>query len=88
MQNFKRLTKAPFIIYGNFEYVLILSTDNINFAPNANNYQYHIVPIYCYQLICIHERNSKPHKTYFVEDAIDKFLNDIKEEGKYYSKVI
>ena len=26
--NFKRLTKAPFVIYGNFECVLILSADN------------------------------------------------------------
>ena len=38
--------------------------------------------------MCILERNSKPYKTYFVEDAVDKFLNDIIEEGKYYSKVI
>ena len=41
--NFKRLTKALFIIYDYFECVLILSTDNINFGPNTKKYQNHIV---------------------------------------------
>ena len=34
-QNFKRLIKRPFIIYGNFECVLIPSTNNIDFDPNT-----------------------------------------------------
>ena len=32
------MTKAPFIIYGDFEYVLIPSTDNIDFGLNIKNY--------------------------------------------------
>ena len=36
-QNFKRLIKAPFIIYGDFECVLILSTDNIDFVQTLKN---------------------------------------------------
>ena len=34
------------------------------------------------------ELYSKPYKTYFGEDAIDKFLNDWMKESEYYSKVI
>ena len=45
-QNFERLTKASFIIYGDFECVLIPSTDNIDIGPNAKNYQDHIVCSY------------------------------------------
>ena len=34
-QNFKRLAKTLFIIYGDFQCVLIPSTDNIDFVPNT-----------------------------------------------------
>ena len=34
-QNFKRLAKVLFIIYGDFECVLIASTDNIHFVPKT-----------------------------------------------------
>ena len=34
-QNFKRLIKTPFIIYGNFECVLVPSTNNIDFDSNT-----------------------------------------------------
>ena len=37
-QNFKRLTKVPFILCGDFECVLISSTDNIDFGPKAKKY--------------------------------------------------
>ena len=52
-QNFKRLAKAPFIIHGNFEYVLRPSTDNIDFGPNIKKYQDHIVFSYGYKLVCV-----------------------------------
>ena len=38
-QNFNRSTKAPFIIYGDFECVLIASTDNINSGLNTKKYR-------------------------------------------------
>ena len=40
-QNFKRLTKAPFIIYCDIEGDLIPSTDHIDFDPNIKKYQNH-----------------------------------------------
>ena len=47
-------------MYGDFECVLKLSTDNINFCPNAKEYQYHIACSYGYKLICVDERYSDP----------------------------
>ena len=38
-QNFKRLIKTPFIIYGDFKCALIPSLDNIDFGPNTKRYQ-------------------------------------------------
>ena len=60
-QNFKRLTKASFIIYGDFEYVLIPSTEKIDFGINTIKYQDQTVSIYHYKLICVDERYSKPY---------------------------
>ena len=76
-QNCKRLTRAPFIIYGNFECVLITSIDNIDVGPNTKKYQYHIIWSYGYKLICVDEWYNKLYKTYFGEDSIGKFLNDM-----------
>ena len=50
-QNFKRLTKAPFIIYGHFKSILTALTDNVNFDKSTKKYQYHIVCSYGYKLI-------------------------------------
>ena len=52
-QNFKRLTKAPFISYCGFECALIPPTDNIDFLPNKKKYQYHIVWSDGYKLIYV-----------------------------------
>ena len=81
-QNIKRLRKLPLIIHGDFVLVLISSTDNIDFGPKAKNYQDHIVCTYGYRLICVNKPCSKLCKTYFGEDAIDKFLNDMIKESK------
>ena len=87
-QNFKRLTKALFIIYWDFECLLIPSTDNIDFGPDTKKYQNHVVCIYGYKLICVDGQYSKSYETYFGEDAIDKFLNDMIKETKYCSEMI
>ena len=63
-------------------------TDNIDFGPNTKKYQDHIVCSYSYKLVCVDDQYSKLDKSYFGEDAIDKFLNDMIKESKYCSKVI
>ena len=87
-QNFKRLTQVSFIIYWDFECVLIFSTDNINFGPHTKKYEDHIVCKYGYKLICVGGQYSKQCKTYFGEDDIDKFLNDMIKDSEYCSTII
>ena len=72
-------------MYGGFECVLI-STDKINFGSNTKRHLGHTVCSHGYKLICVDERYSKPCKTYFVDDAIDTFLNDIMKESEFCSK--
>ena len=87
-QNFKRLTKSPFIIHGDFERVLISSTNTIDFGPKTKEYQNHILCSYICKLIRVDERYSKPYKTHFDEDAVNTCLNDMIKESEYCSKVI
>lgn len=59
-------------------------TDNINFGPNTKKYQDPIARISGYKLLnCVADRYSKPYKTHFGEDAIYKFLNDMKYNSQY-----
>ena len=76
------------IIYCDLESILILSTDNIDFAPNTKKYQDHIVCSYGYKLVCLDDQYSKPHKAYFGEYTIGKCLNDMIKECEYCSKII
>ena len=82
---FKRSTKAPFIIYADFECVLIPSTDNINSAPHNKKFQDHFVCSYGSKLICVNERYNKTYETYSGEDPIDKFLNNMVNESEHCS---
>ena len=57
-QNLKRLEKAAFIIYGDFECVLVPSTDNVDICKK---YQDHAVCSYGYRLVCLDEWYNKPY---------------------------
>ena len=72
-QTFTELTKAPFVIYGDFESLIPLS-DNIHFFSNAKTCQ-----IKC-KFICINQRNSN-----LMELTSVKML--LKRKSKYCSKV-
>ena len=67
---------------------MIPSTDNIDFGPNTEKCQDHIVCSFNFKVIHVDERYSKPYKTYFGEDAIENFLNEMVKEKEYCSTVI
>ena len=74
--NFKKvniLSKALFVIYADFECVLVPLTDNSYNGPNTETYQDLIVYSYGYSLVFFDKKHSKPYKSYFVEDAIESF---------------
>ena len=51
-QNIKRIIKAPCIIYSDFKWILIPSTDKSDDGPNTEKYQNHIVLLDVSKLMC------------------------------------
>ena len=89
-KNYKRQIKSPFIIYADFESVLV-PEDNGKQNPEeyyTNKYQKHIACSYGYKLECVDDKFSKPFKTYLGKDAVYNFINSMIEETKYCSDVI
>ena len=87
-RNFGTFLKAPLVIYADFKFVLVSSTDNSYNGSNTEKYQDHIIFSYGYKLICADKQYSKPYKSYFGEDAINKFLYDMMNECEYCHRVI
>ena len=61
-KNYERKIKPPFIIYADFESILV-SKDNGKQnpeEPHTDKYQKHIASSYCYKLVCVDDKFSKP----------------------------
>ena len=80
----KRLLKALFIIYADFESILPPATDNKIEDSNISfteKYQDHIACSCCYKLICVDKQYSKPYKFYFGKDSIYIFIHGMMDES-------
>ena len=89
-KNFGRKIKSSFMIYADFESILVPG-DNGKQNPNesySNKYQKHVACSYGYKLACVDDKFSKPFKSYLGEDALYNFISSIIEESKYCSDVI
>ena len=89
-KNYERKIKSQFIIYADFESILV-QEDNGKQNPKesyTNNYQKHIVSSYGYKLVRVDDKFSKPFKTYLGKDVVYNFINNIIEERRYYSYVM
>ena len=87
--NYGRKIKPPFIIYADFESILV-PEDNGKQSPEefyTNKYQKHIACSYGYKLVWGDDKCMKPFKTYLGKDAVYNFMNAIIEESKYCSDV-
>ena len=87
---YERKIKSLFIIYADFESIL-MPEDNEKQNPEdsyASKYQKHIPYSYCYKLVCVDDKFSKPFKTYLGKDAVYNFINNMVEESKYCSDVM
>ena len=76
--NFERKIKWQFMIYADFESIL-LSEDNGKQNPNeshTNKYQKHIACSYDYKLVYVDNKFSKPFKLYLGQDAVYNFINE------------
>ena len=75
--------KAPFVIYVDFERILV-SEDNRKQNPEqtyTNKYQIDIACSFDNILVCVDDKFSKPFKSYLGKYTIYNFINSIIEEG-------
>ena len=86
--NFKRLLKASFIIYADFESILKPATANKKDGSSSKKYHDWIVYSYGCKLICVNTQCSKTYKSYFGEDTIKTFITDMVHENFYSSKIL
>ena len=71
-KNFDRKIKLSFMIYTDFESILVLE-DNGKQNPNepyTNRYQKHVACSYGYKLVCVHDKFSNLSKSYFGKDFV------------------
>ena len=83
--NYERKIKPLFIIYADFESVLVPEDNGKQHPeePYTNKYQKHIACSYGYKLVCVDDRFWKPFKSYFGEDAVYSLSNSTIGESKY-----
>ena len=85
-----RKIKSPFIIYADFESILV-PEDNGKQNPEesyTNKYQKHIACSYGYKLVCVDDKFSKPFKTFLGKDPVYNFINSMFEESRYFIDVM
>ena len=89
-KNFERKIRSPFMIYLNFESI-VLHENNGKQNPNefyTNKYRKHVACSYGYKLVCVDDKFSKPFKSYLGKDVVYNSISSIIEESKYCSDVM
>ena len=84
-KNFERKIKTSFMIYPDFEGILV-SENNAKQNPDEffiNKYQKHVACSYGYQLVSFNNKFCKLFNLYLGEDAIYNFVNSMTEGSKY-----
>ena len=87
---FERKIKSPFMIYADFETILV-PEDNGKQNPDesyTNKYQKYIACSYGYKLVCADDKFSKSFKSHLHENAIYNFINNMIKESNYCSDVM
>ena len=71
-KNYERKIKSPFIVYAEFENILVPGSNEKQTPeePYMNKYQKYIACSYGYKLVCVDDNLSKSFKTYLGEDAV------------------
>ena len=89
LKNYKRKIKLTYVIYADFESILV-PEDNRKQNPDGtytNKYQKHVACTYSYKLVCVDDKFSKSFKSYLDKDVIFNFINSKTEKRKYCSDI-
>ena len=81
--------KSPFMTYPGFESILIPDVNDKQIPDESYTNKYENVACnYGYKLVCNDNKFSKPFKSYWGEDAVDNFINNMIEESKYCTDIM
>ena len=84
LKNYERKRKSPFMIYADFESIVV-PEDNGKQNSNesyTNKYQKHVACSYRYKLVCVDDKLSKPFKSFISENAVYNFISSIYDRRK------
>ena len=89
-KSFSRKIKSPFMIYGDFQSILVPEDNGKQnpTEPYTNKYQKHAACSYGYKLVFVDDKFSKHFKSYLVNNAVYNFISSMIEESKYCSDVM
>ena len=79
LKNFERKIKSRFMIYADFESILV-PENNRKQNPNefyTYKYQKHVACNYGYKLLCVDDKFNKPFKSYLGEDTVYNCINSM-----------
>lgn len=94
---FIKKSENPFVIYADFESILVNVDDSKILAPimdvttrsYTRQYQNHEICSKAYKVVCcIDDKFTKPIKMYPGEDAVYKFIEDILAENNEIQKIM
>ena len=89
-KNFGRKIKLPFMIYADFESIIV-PEDNGKHYPNesyTSKYQKYAACSYGCKLAYVDDKINKPYISYLGKDAVHKFISSMIAENKYCSDVM
>ena len=78
-KNFERKIKSPFMIYVDFESVLVPEDNgkqNLN-ESYTNKYKKYVGCSYSYKLVCADDKFSQPFNSYLGKDAVYNFISSM-----------
>ena len=89
-KNYERKTKSPFLIYADFENILVLeNNENQNSEESfTNKYQKQVPCSYAHKLVCVNDKFIKSVKSYLGEGTVYNLINSMIEERKYCNEVM
>ena len=90
LKNYERKIKSPFMIYADFESILVPENDGKK-NPNesyTNKYQKPVACSYRYKLVCVNDKLKKTFKSYLGKDEVYNFINSMTKESKYCNEVM
>ena len=89
-KDFEGKIRLPFIIYADFESILVPGdNENLNLNESyTSKYEKYVACSYHYKLVCDDDQVSKHFKSYLSENAVYNFISSMRKESKCFSDVM